>query len=274
MFGLGIQPLKVNRVLITGGAQGIGRELALGFAAEGAEVIISDINEDKLEQTRKEVEARGVTCRAYQADVTNPDSVLKMRDQLHKDTGPINVLVNNAGVVFGGPFLEVPLEQHFKTYRVNVEGVVTVTHAFLADLIGQSRSQLINLASASGYIALPYGSTYASSKWAAIGFSESIRLELRELGHTHVGVTTVCPSYVGTGMFEGAQPARTTKMVDPRELAAKIIKAAKKNNTFVNEPWLVNLSPIVKGALPVQLGDLISDIFGATSSMSDWKGHS
>ncbi len=64
MFGLGIQPLKVNRVLITGGAQGIGRELALGFAAEGAEVIISDINEEKLEQTRKEVEARGVTCRA------------------------------------------------------------------------------------------------------------------------------------------------------------------------------------------------------------------
>jgi short-subunit dehydrogenase len=132
----------------------------------------------------------------------------------------------------------------------------------------------VTLASASGYIALPYGSTYASSKWAVIGFCDSIRLELRELGHTHVGVTIVCPSYVGTGMFDGAKPAKTTKMVDPRELAAKIIAAAKKNQTFVNEPWLVNLSPIVKGALPVQLGDIVSDLFGATGSMSDWKGHS
>jgi short-subunit dehydrogenase len=265
--------LNLAKVLITGGAQGIGREQALCFADEGAEIILTDINKEKVEQTRDEISARGTRCWSYVLDVTDQKQVESVRDQIHKDVGKITVLVNNAGVVAGGPFLEVPLEKHLATYKVNVHGPVGVTYAFLDDLISQTDAHLVNIASASGLIGLPFGSTYASSKWAMIGFSESIRLELKLMGHNHVNVTCVCPSYISTGMFDGAKAAKLTKLLEPAALARKVIKAVKSNDVFVYEPWLVKVTPMLKSVLPVKISDLLSDVFGATASMSDWRGH-
>ena len=91
---------------------------------------------------------------------------------MHRDGGPIDVLVNNAGLVFGGAFLDVPLERHLTTYRVNTLGLVAMTHAFLPDLMAGRDGHVVNVASASGFIGLPFGATYASSKWAVLGFSE------------------------------------------------------------------------------------------------------
>jgi all-trans-retinol dehydrogenase (NAD+) len=268
-----MRTLRKKRVLITGGAQGMGREMALAFADEGAQIALADINQEKLEKTREEVQSRGVPCRAFGMDVTDERSILKARDDIKRDIGSVDVLVNNAGVVFGGPFLDTPLEKHFATYRVNILGVVAVTHAFLPILIDRPSAHLVTIASASGLIGLPDGSTYASSKWAAIGFSESIRLELKLHGHSHVKVTTVCPSYIGTGMFEGARPPKLTAMLDPAKLARRIVKAVKKEEILVLEPWLVKVTPIIRGVLPPILSDLVSDLFGATSSMEQWKGH-
>jgi short-subunit dehydrogenase len=268
-----MRSLKFARVLITGGAQGIGREMALELARKGAELVLTDINEERLAETKGEVEDLGARCLTYRMDVTDHDEVVAVRQRILDDAGTIDVLVNNAGVVFGGPFLEVPLDQHILTYRVNIEGMVNVTYAFLPDLIGGKAGHLVNVASASGFIGLPHGSTYASSKWAAIGFSESIRLEMKRHGHDHVRTTTVCPSYVGTGMFDGAQPAKLTKMLDAPKLAKKVVKAVLKDDLWVLEPWLVKLTPALKGALPTALSDFASDLFGATGSMEDWRGH-
>ncbi len=268
-----MRSLKFARVLITGGAQGIGREMALEFARKGAELVLTDINEDQLAATRKEVEELGARCLTYRMDVTDHDEIVAVRQKMLDDAGTIDVLVNNAGVVFGGPFLEVPLHEHILTYRVNIEGMVKVTYTFLPDLIGGNAGHLVNIASASGFIGLPHGSTYASSKWAAIGFSESIRLEMKRHGHDHVRTTTVCPSYVGTGMFDGAQPAKLTKMLDATKLAKRIVKAVLKDELWVLEPWLVKLTPAIKGALPTAVSDFASDLFGATGSMQDWRGH-
>ena len=268
-----MRSLKFARVLITGGAQGIGLELAQEFGRKGAELVLCDINEARLPEAKKAVEETGARCLTYQMDVTDHEQIVAVRQQILDDAGTIDVLVNNAGVVFGGPFLEVPLQQHLTTYRVNIEGMVQVTYAFLPDLIGGKAGHLVNVASASGFIGLPHGSTYASSKWAAIGFSESIRLEMKRHGHDHVRTTTVCPSYVGTGMFGGAQPAKLTRMLDPKRLARKVVKAVLKDDLWVLEPWLVKLTPAIKGALPTSLSDFASDLFGATGSMEDWHGH-
>ena len=268
-----MKDLNLAKVMITGGAQGIGRELALVFADEGAELILTDIKKEQLEQTRDEIAARGTRCTSYMLDVTDPEAIARVRDQVHQDMGQIDVLVNNAGVVFGGPFLEVPLEQHVTTYRVNVEGVVAMTHAFLPDLMARSDTHLLNIASASGLMGLPYGSSYASSKWAVIGFSESIRLELKLLGYRQVGVTTVCPSYVGTGMFAGVDTPKATRMLEPPALARRIVKAVKHNDVLVYEPWLVKVTPMIKSVLPTRVSDFISDLFGATASMTGWRGH-
>jgi short-subunit dehydrogenase len=147
-----------------------------------------------------------------------------------------------------------------------------VTYEFLGDLIAQPEAHLVNIASASGFIGLPFGSSYASSKWALIGLGESLRLEMGVLGHDHVGVTTVCPSYTRTGLFNGAKPARTTRVLTPERLADQVVGAVRRNRPFVKTPWLVHLVPLLRGILPTRLFDLVGHAFGATTSMQDWRG--
>lgn len=265
--------LDGKRVLITGGAQGIGYEMAIKFAQRGADVIIADINEEKLAEAKASLEERAIVPSTFQVDVTNPASIASLRAQIAAEVGPIDVLVNNAGVVFGGPFAETPLDQHFKTYEVNVLGLVAMTHAFIDDLVSRPEAHLVHIASASGLIGLPYGATYASSKWAVIGFGESIRSELNLQGHTHVHHTIVCPSYIGTGMFDGAEAPKATAILAPTELAEKVVHAVERNTVHVLEPFMVKLTPIIRALLPVGLYDKMSHLFGADTSMAHWKGH-
>lgn len=265
--------LKMQRVLITGAAQGVGRAMAKRFLDAGAEVILTDMYADKLEATRRQLSDLGGRCRAYVLDVTKDDDILEVRRRLHDEAGTVDVLVNNAGVVFGGPFEEVSMARHRLTYRVNVEGVVAMTHAFLPDILASPRGHLVYIASASGFVGLPNGSTYASSKWGVIGFAESIRTELKHRRAKSVGVTTVCPTYINTGMFEGVAPPKTTHMLDPQEIAEKVIEAVEKRRVWVLEPWIVKLTPILKNVLPTSVADYLSDAFGASSSMDDWQGH-
>lgn len=268
-----MRELRGKRVLVTGGAAGIGLAIAERFAAEGAELVLTDINAAALDAAAAVLRARGVTVRTYVLDVTDTPAILRVRDQLHAEAGPIDVLVNNAGVVFGGPFLGLPLEKHLVTFRVNTLGPVAMTHAFLPDLLARPEGHLVNIASASGFIGLPNGSTYAASKWAAIGFSESMRLELEALGHRHVKVTAVCPSYVGTGLFDGVKVPRATRMLTPQKVADATVRAVKAGRFFVLTPWLVKITPRLKGLLPHRLFYMTAGLFGATSGMASWKGH-
>ncbi len=264
--------LEGKRVLISGGAQGIGYEMAIKFADRGSQVVLADINEDKLGEAKATLEARGVAASGFQVDVTNPASIASLRAKMAAEVGPIDVLVNNAGVVFGGPFTKTSLEQHFKTYEVNVLGLVAMTHAFLDDLVERPEAHLVHIASASGLIGLPFGSTYASSKWAVIGFGESIRAELKVHGHDHVRSTIVCPSYIGTGMFKGAAAPKATSILEPEYLAEKVVHAVEHNTVHVLEPFMVKLTPVIKALLPTGLYDKLSHLFGADTSMAHWKG--
>ena len=170
-------------------------------------------------------------------DVTSPEQVAEVHARLNVEQGPIDVLVNNAGVVFGGRFLDVPLDKHMITVGVNLAGVLTMTHAFLPDLLARPAGHVVIIASAAAVLALPMATSYAASKWAVLGFSESLREELRELGHRHVGITAVCPSYVSTGLFDGAQPARMTGWLTPEKVAHATVHAVEKGWEFVMLPW-------------------------------------
>lgn len=264
--------LAGKRVLITGSASGIGRALAERLAAERAVLLMVDLNEALLEETARAMAAAGATVRPYVADVTDTPALVALRERVLAEGGPIDVLVNNAGVVFGGPFLDVPLEKHVLTYRINTLGLVTLTHLFLPDLIARPEAHLVNVASASGFIGLPFGSTYASSKWSVIGFSESIQQELALLGHHHVKVTIACPSYVSTGLFDGARPPFLTRLLTPERLADRVVSAITRERLWVLTPWLVKVTPALKGLLPTPMFNAISGLLGATSSMTGWKG--
>ncbi len=267
-----MRDLTGKRVLVTGAASGIGRHIAERLVPEGAELVLVDLNERALNDTLESIEALGGRASGYCLDLTDTDSIFRLRDRALAEAGPIDVLVNNAGVVFGGGFLDVPFEKHLRTYRVNVDGMVAMTYAFLPEMLRRPEAHIVNIASAAGLIGLPWGTTYSSSKWAVIGFSESLRLELEMTGRASVKVTTVCPSFVNTGLFEGARPPRTTSMLTPEGLVQEVVQGIRRDEIYVLTPWLVKLTPILKGLLPTRLFDMVAWTLGATSSMAHWRG--
>jgi all-trans-retinol dehydrogenase (NAD+) len=157
---------------------------------------------------------------------------------------------------------------------VNTEGLVAMTHTFLPDLIAGRDGHIVNVASASGFIGLPFGVTYASSKWAVVGFSESLALELELLGHRHVHVTTICPSYVATGLFDGAKPPRMTRLLTAERVADLTIRGILGNKPYVRSPWLVWATPIMKALLPFRLFYRAAALLGVNTSMLKWRGRS
>jgi all-trans-retinol dehydrogenase (NAD+) len=267
-----MRSLAEKRVFITGGASGIGRSLALRFAREGAEVHVADVDEHAADAVVRAIADAGGRARAWGLDVTDAVRVAGVRQEVLAQAGPIDVLVNNAGVVHGGAFLDVPLDRHLETLRVNTLAVVAVTHVFLPDLVARPEAHLVNIASAAAFAGLPFGTTYAASKWAVIGFSESVRLELREQGRFHVGVTMVCPGYVRTGMFDGARALRLTRLLTPDRVADLTVRAVLANREMVMTPWVVALVPLLRGILPRRAFDAVGRAFGAPTSMASWRG--
>ena len=274
-----MKDLKNKKVLITGGARGIGKQIALEFARQGADIIICDsdksfFNKNEFKKNIKEIEDIGVSCYGFYLDVTKYEDVIRERISILDLVGKIDVLVNNAGVVFGGKFLEVPIEKHRLTYDVNTHGIINMLHVFLQDLIDQPTAHIVNISSASGFVPLPGGSTYASSKAAVTSLSESLNTELKKEGNVHVGMTIVCPGYVQTGMFDGAKEPILVPILTPEKLAKKIVKAVQKNKRFVLEPAFIKFLPFIKGVFPQFVLDFFGHVMGVNRSMDLWKGHS
>lgn len=267
-----MRSLHATRVLITGAASGIGRTMADRFAAQGAEVVLTDLDPDGAERAAAELVAAGRAARSYRMDVTDNDSIAEVRRRLTEDAGPIDVLVNNAGIVFGGYFLDVPIEAHLTTYRVNLLGLVQVTHAFLPDLIARPEGHLVNIASVAAYGGAAGGSTYGSSKWGVVGFSESIELELARAGHRHVHVTTVCPGVISTGLFEGTAPLRLTRVLTPDQVADGVVRGVLRDRPYVRMPFLAAVAPLLRGVLPHRAFTAVQDLLGGTRSMDTWTG--
>jgi all-trans-retinol dehydrogenase (NAD+) len=267
-----MKALAGKRVLVTGGASGIGKAIATRFAAAGAEILLVDLNEQALRDAAGTFAGAARPARTYVLDVTDTSRITGLVEQIHRDGGPIDVLVNNAGLVFGGGFLDVPLEKHLTTYRVNTLGLVAMTHAFLPDLVAGGDGHVVNVASASGYIGLPFGATYASSKWAVLGFSESLALELELQGHGHVHVTSICPSYVSTGLFDGAKAPRFTRLLTADRVAELTVKAVLANKPYVRTPWLVATTPIMKALSPFRVFYRVAALLGVNTSMMEWRG--
>lgn len=267
-----MRDLRGKSVVVTGAARGIGLALARRFAKEGARVLLGDLDERGLEEAVRALAAEGTRASGHRVDVADEASVATFRRAVLAEAGVVDVLVNNAGIVHGGAFGEVPVERHRKTLEVNVLGIVHATHAFLPDLLARPEGHVVVVASASGLIALPWGTTYAASKWAAIGFADSLRRELEWTAGGRVRVTTVCPSYVSTGLFDGARPPRLSRMLTPERVADATVRGVLRNRPAVLLPWLVRATPILRGILPRPLFERVSDLLGATESMKAWRG--
>ncbi len=262
-----------SRVLITGAAQGLGFATAVAFARGGAAVVLTDLNAGAVEPAVAKLKELGGAVAGYTIDVTNPAQVAEVRARVLTEHGPIDVLVNNAGVVSGGAFLDVSLPKHLATVNVNISGVLAVTHAFLPDLLGRPAGHVVNIASVSAMLALPFGVSYAATKWAVLGFSESLREELRFLGHRHVGVTAMCPSFISTGLFDGAKPASGTDWLTPEVVANAAVRAVEKRRELVILPQSVGLLYALTGWWPRSWFRTACRVMGVSRSMTNWRGH-
>ncbi|MFO1394596.1 MAG: SDR family NAD(P)-dependent oxidoreductase [Steroidobacteraceae bacterium] len=211
-----MRPLGGRRILVTGAASGIGYETAIALARRGARLVVSDVNADALERATTAIRATGADCTAIACDVSDPAAVEAMAARVHAEGGPLDVLVNNAGIAYLGGFLETPLERWRRIHEVNVMGTVHCVRAFLpAMLAAGGERKIVNVASTAGYAPAPNISAYAASKHAVIGLSEVLALELHD---APVSVMIVCPGIINTpligtsGHAPGLAPAQLERL--------------------------------------------------------------
>jgi short-subunit dehydrogenase len=162
------------------------------------------------------------------------------------------------------------------TMQVNTLAAMYLTREFLQAMIEGGRpSRILNIASAAGTLANPRMSVYAASKWAMIGWSDSLRLELLKSGHRHVMVTTFTPSYISTGMFAGARGPVMTPIMTPEKASTAAWNAMLRGKPLLRMPWTVGLSQALKGILPVRAWDFLAGrVFKVYSSMDEFTGRS
>ncbi len=272
-----MKSVQGKTVLITGAAMGMGRLFAERAIAEKAQaVVLWDLNEPALQRTLEELSGGATEVTAYLVDVGNLDAVTASAAAVLDEVGRVDVLVNNAGIVRGNQyFWESDSARDTQlTVAVNTLAPMYVARAFLPSMIsGSGESRLLNLASAAGFTANPRMAVYAASKWAVIGWSDSVRLELKQAGVEHVKVTTVCPYYVNTGMFDGAKSAPLLPILDPAHVVDEAWKAMCSGGSFVVLPRTVMLSEVLKGLVPIGVRDFIADnIIGVYHTMEDFTG--
>lgn len=258
-----------KNILITGAASGIGKLMAQELESFGANLILVDMNEEALIKMKNEFKKEYLF---FKADLSVLSEIKALSLFVAKHVSQLDVLVNNAGVVFGGEFEKQTLEKHLLTYDVNTKAPVAMIFELFSLIQKSPEANIVNISSASGLIGLPFGTTYASSKWALLGFSESLRLEFKERNIKNISVTTVCPSYISTGMFAGVKAPLLLPWLKPSEIVYKILKAVSKKQAFVKEPFVVKWVDFLKGILPLSVFVTVNKIIGVSTSMVHWKG--
>ena len=261
-----------QQILITGASSGIGKMMAETFAAEGARVIVWGLERVALEAVDKEMSERGLRCATYLCDVSRRDSVYDTAKRVIREHGPIDILINNAGVVSGRPLLEISDAEIELTFGVNALAPIWTTRAFLPAMIERGRGHIVTIASAAGLIGAPRLTDYAASKHAAVGFDDALRSELRHLGHRGIRTTVVCAYFISTGMFEGARAATPLlPILTPDYATRQIVRAIRRGRRRLLLPRAVGLVFLAR-LLPTPIFDWMMRALGVTRSMDGFTG--
>jgi all-trans-retinol dehydrogenase (NAD+) len=267
-----MKSVRDSVILITGGSSGIGRLMALDFAARGARVIIWDINGEAVRRLEDEARRKGLVIRGMLCDVTQREDVYRQAERIFKELGPLDILINNAGIVSGKPMLETPDEGIEKTLQVNTLALFWTAKAFLPPMIRRNAGHIVTISSAAGLIGVRGLADYCASKFAAFGYDESIRMELGRL-KSKVRTTVVCPFFIDTGMFAGVKTRfpLLLPILKSSTAAGKIVSAILKNKRRLIMPGFV-LSLFILRIFPVGFFDKVIGFFGINHTMDDFKG--
>jgi len=237
-----VEDLSGRVAVVTGAASGIGRGVALALARRGADLAICDVDESGLEETAERIRQLGRRVLPSRVDVSNAEQVRGFAERTYAELGRADVLVNNAGIGVGGPFVDVPLAEWDKILGVNLKGVIHGCYFFVPRMIAAGAGgHVVNISSMAGYIAGPGMTAYTTTKFGVVGFSEALRAELAGRG---IGVTVVCPGVIDTPIVGSANvyganatPENREQAIQmfqkrnygPDRLARGILKAIQKN---------------------------------------------
>ncbi|KAL3272398.1 hypothetical protein HHI36_013875 [Cryptolaemus montrouzieri] len=239
-------------VLVTGGAGGVGQELSIRLARAKAKVIVWDNNEKAMETLMERAKAEGYEITTQCVDVSNREVVYKYAKMIKEDIGPVDILINNAGIVCGQTLLDIPDYMIEKTYNVNILSHYWTTKAFLPDMIKRESGHIVTIGSLTGMLGTYKCTDYSATKHAVIGFHESLLTELKTHGHNKIHMTLICPYFIDTGMFSGCKP-RNMKMLQPKDVAKRIVVAIRNKEIFVTMPGFSRYILPLKNYIPAKL---------------------
>ncbi|XP_020300720.1 short-chain dehydrogenase/reductase family 16C member 6-like isoform X2 [Pseudomyrmex gracilis] len=264
--------IKGEVALVTGGASGIGRLIAVKLAKLGASVVVWDINKKGLAELAKEIKSIGGICYTYYCDISDKAEVYRTAKAVQIEVGNVTLLVNNAGYVCGKTFMELPDNEIDRTYKINVLSHYWITKSFLKDMMKNNHGHIVTIASVAGLLGTYNCTDYSASKFAVIGYHESLFHELKVHGFDGIYMTLVCPYLINTGMFHGVQPSMLP-MLEPEFVAEEVVAGILTNEGWMILPRFMNFLVLLKYVLPMKLSwALLYHIVKGPQSMMTFKG--
>ncbi len=227
--------LRGSIAIVTGASRGIGTFIAETLTRKGASVALAARSEQELKETQARVEQLGGRAISVPTDVGKTRDLEVLVERTEAELGPVDLLVNNAGIEHYAHYQEIDIDKIEKILRVNLWAPEVLSRLVLPGMVERRRGHIVNVASVAGKTAVPYNSVYSSSKHGLVGFSWSLREEMKSYG---VGVSVVCPGFVSdSGMFhnwsQGNKPPAVSRAVEPRDVADAVVKAIEKNKAEV-----------------------------------------
>jgi NAD(P)-dependent dehydrogenase (short-subunit alcohol dehydrogenase family) len=246
-----LRSLNGKVVAITGGARGIGRATAAALIAQGARVGIGDIDAALVAQTASEL---GSGTIGLPLDVTDRESFVNFLDEVERQLGPLDVLVNNAGIMPIGPFIDETDACAERLLDINVNGVIIGSKLAIGRFLPRGQGHIVQLASICGKGGFPGVATYCATKHAVVGLTETLRAELRGTG---IEFHQVLPIGVNTELYSGMQQARGFKTPEPEDVANTIVELLQTGKFEAYVPRTVGVLTRLQGVMPRKVTDTI-----------------
>ncbi|MFW6113782.1 MAG: SDR family NAD(P)-dependent oxidoreductase, partial [Actinomycetota bacterium] len=235
-------------------------------------VVLWDVDAEALGETARRFRELELDVFAEVVDVTDWGAVREAAAKAQADVGPVEVLVNNAGIFKAGLFNDIDFESHARLIEVNVSGQIAVLKAFLPGMIARDSGHVITMASAGSFMPAPRQASYCASKAADLHLVDTLRAELRSAGKKGIRFTSMCPSYVNTTLVTGIKPPLLTSWIDPDDLADAVFRAYLRDRVTVRIPFMAKTVPLLRALLPERVLYVISRLLRLDSSAATWTG--